>query len=116
MTVDEILKEIEERVERATPGPWAVDENTNCIQEGGDPKVKYQRMIHLQHWASENNPNAIIKDQRANLQFIAAARTDVPRLVKALRIAMKYVSAMDYGEGLGHAYVMEIEKALRGEE
>lgn len=55
------------------------------------------------------------KLQAAAGKFIAHARTDVPRLLAALRVAMVCVTAFDHDEGTGGAYGAEVLAALKGE-
>lgn len=53
----------------------------------------------------------------SNAIFIAAARSDIPRLVKALRIAVNELSLLAADEYAlpAEEQLKEIEKALRGE-
>lgn len=55
------LAQVKERVERATPGPWQVDNNVNCIRE---VVPGYCRQITLEHYRNPTDPNAISDKER----------------------------------------------------
>lgn len=87
MMTDEQLREIEERAERATEGPWAVVVKGNTVQSRAIPGVC-----------------AGISPKTGNASFIAHARTDVPAMVAEIRrlraieeAAREVVDAMPVG-------------------
>lgn len=80
MALQDVLNEMEGRANSATKGPWE-----HC--KGGSPFSPAHRIV-CEHavllYVDSEHLNA-----DANFDFVAAARTDVPKLVKALRYAMK---------------------------
>lgn len=90
MTNDE-LKEIEARANAATPGPWSFDycgdvyphyelsaDGKSLFFTGSSPDTEKggPAMIGTSSWWQQGNPNS---------QFIAHARTDIPKLIAAVR-------------------------------
>lgn len=79
-TLNERLDEIEKRCERATPGRWYTSGGytvgTTALQDTGPVCVVYD---------GEYIENT---NRDADAAFIAASRTDVPALTKALRVAV----------------------------
>ena len=71
--IEKLLADIEERAEKATPGPWT------HFREGHPAVSSIEGTSFYSHYGSLS-VNAY-KDG----EFIAASRTDVPRLVAALR-------------------------------
>ena len=71
----DVLAEIEGRAEAATPGPW-VHNGVNGIH------TRIGACVAISH---------VHEDQRRweDATFIAAARTDVPRMAEALRAVLK---------------------------
>lgn len=105
-SLDEMLKEIEERCEKATPGPWENEDyrepNGNNWRSVGLIWSKNMGAYHpgtpvckvdceKLHAASESGK---IKEFEANAEFIAHSRTDIPRLVAALRLARSAARGM----------------------
>lgn len=76
MTLDEELKAIEGRANAATPGPWRITESA---------KEFYGVASDVLTVFAPSLDGADIDDAL----FISAARTDVPRLVAALRLAIE---------------------------
>lgn len=76
MSVEDEIKAIEERASKATPGPWMVDQEdqlkvgSRCVP--GTNRISFMGDVYAE--MSDSDTAA----------FIAAARTDVPRLVAAL--------------------------------
>jgi hypothetical protein len=64
---DDELAAIEARCEAATAGPWDCDEHTMLI------------------YARDEGVVAVVDHHRANVSFIAAARSDVPALLAEVR-------------------------------
>lgn len=101
------LAEIEARCEKATPGPWSNDVDWDFVcQEPFD-----------------ENKKAIASDcHRLNSDFIAHARTDIPRLLAALEKAIEQrneayarVYNVHSSQVPTKAEDVEIEAILRGE-
>jgi hypothetical protein len=89
-----ILDAISKRAEAATPGPFRVStSNSNLViaKSRGDVVIA-DTTQHL-----FTNP----KEQSANAQFIAAARTDIPALVKAVRRAIAALALVADNKGRG---------------
>lgn len=82
MTLQDRLSEIEERAEKATPGPWKLADIEQESRSRLKDKAIYRRLgeyalatVHVDK-----------KSELFNADFIAASRTDIPKLVKALRV------------------------------
>jgi len=68
------LKEIEDRANKAAPEPWVIEhENVVCKCRNLSPTGVNSNLFDSHEW---NKNNSI---------FIAHARTDVPKLIAALR-------------------------------
>lgn len=112
-TLSELLDEKEQRASAATPGPWGFEplarlpedyylEDLCIAQDGG---------IVL---ASISAPNRrTYQEAKANNNFIAAARTDVPALVKALRRAVEMIVEEEDYSGRRVRLFAELAKLLR---
>lgn len=87
--LESVLSQIESRVNAATPGPWevlaTVPQKVGMVNPppGGGfvAQVGYPP----------------IGERGDNVIFIAAARSDVPALVKALRRAVRFINNVDIG-------------------
>ncbi len=86
---DQDLKEIEERAALATPGPWVlwdgwgVSEGKSAVARIG-PRGGERRGLM--------NPDGFdIYGPTADFEFIAHSRTDIPRLIEALREAQEQI-------------------------
>ena len=110
MTLDVMIKEIEARAQNATGGPWRLFEG-DCILSQIPSPDEPDAYLPIGFCTCGNEGLA----EKENASFIAAARTDVPRLCRALRIAMQYLGVMDCGQGLADQYISKIQQALRGE-
>ena len=106
---DPFIEEIKKRVEAATPGPWSWcnDEeeiHSDSMQESsGDP-------CHIVY-----NMGPIRK--KDNAEFIAHARTDIPKLLALVEIYEKTLNECrlikeDTPEGTCRRYWSEIKRAL----
>jgi len=83
VTAAEYLARVEARAERATNGPWTVEGDG----DGGDwPEVVVSEIPRREITNVEGTTEAEVF---GNCHFIAASRTDVPRLVRMLRVAME---------------------------
>lgn len=69
------IDEVESRAEAATPGPWV----SPWVQEWNEPNIILVHNIA---------PTSVYRNSKHDSRFIAASRTDVPRLCKALRMAL----------------------------
>ena len=98
MTIEHLLDEIEARANAATGGRWAEDGDGDIIARFGQGGGL--RIADFVAWP---------KDRR----FIVHSRTDVPRLVAALRLALAEIGE-DYEDGDGEPLLPKIELALKG--
>lgn len=86
----EELQAINERCERATPGPWSNpwEETEELLKDGifaaSGPGRSASVVVEADWW---NGPVLCVKEPDAS--FIASARTDVPRLLYSLKQARK---------------------------
>lgn len=117
--IEQLLAEIEARAKAPTPGPWTVSieecEDHGC-QCGEIHIPEIERAFHSCEWADSEDWD---RDE-ANAEFCAAARTDIPRLVAALRVALAGLEHCDFcaddmGAGLGEEYTKKAEAALKGD-
>lgn len=100
MTPEE-LKEIEERCNKATPGPWRACHNGTCScsqvwsQSADVPVAEVTRGV----WGDTGLPYVKIPEKivEANSLFIAHAKEDVPKLleyIKELGHKIEMISAL----------------------
>jgi len=90
MTLDKTLKEIKERCDAATEGPWFTGFNLVTVPEGDICFVK---------------DDVFLGGYKNNRDFIAHARTNVPMLLEMVEY-MKSVSTWEYRD----RYMRELEK------
>lgn len=102
-----ILDQIAERANAATPGPWECSEKAYVKADGdGDQFSGGDWIIYPP--LGQSGPVGITSSKEI-MQFIAGARSDVPKLVKALRRAVQGLE-----DGISHMYVIpQIEHILR---
>lgn len=87
---DAELSAIEARANAATEGPWVnhISGDASVIL-AGPPKYKatdpMPKAVAAVHWGSCDTTKRMAPDDRANSDFIASARTDVPALVAEVR-------------------------------
>src|SRR5688572_23426026 len=116
------LDDVEARAKAATPGPWARSVKTWDGEEimtvvapaGQDDAEIVQEPTYFSAYPS----GAFVtpSGEVANLEFVAAARADVPELVACLREAMALLERADLmGEPTG-AIGEEIGRALEARE
>ena len=110
------LDDIEQRANAATPGPWCTDSWE--IYQGAEFEAGAE-------WIGETCRSGEMDDGRADAEFVAHARTDVPALlaeVRRLRAvldrtrALALLEAADFLRDTHHQYgmnVQEIGTALR---
>ncbi|MDM5229675.1 hypothetical protein [Lysinibacillus pakistanensis] len=97
----EQLNAIKQRVEKATIGPWCVNEEIDGIYDGCRTVVKAPNAPSK--WATRivsvgQTRRHIRKDAESNIEFIAHAREDVPALVaevERLREALGFYANAD---------------------
>lgn len=98
-----VLQEIEERASKATPGPWHYEQGgghaynrimgAESVQTNGWPeRINGVGNASYTDRICENLGDTDLPYPAANVAFIAASRTDVPRLVKALRRAVEHLN------------------------
>ena len=75
------LAEIEERLGRATPGPWACRDRLG----GGGCFVFSEETFHVVAMEDDEEPAVAVPLGRGDAAFIAAAREDVPLLLAEVR-------------------------------
>lgn len=85
MTTDDIKAALE-RAEKATAGPWEVQRYTNYIGWG---VYAANRGCIAERWYDTEQDEPYGSELNANSVFVANARTDVPRLARALLVAME---------------------------
>lgn len=78
---EERLREIEERLGRATPGPWACKDRLG----GGGCFVFSEETFHVVALEEDEDPTVSVPLGRADAAFIAGAREDVPLLLAEVR-------------------------------
>ncbi|WP_395293711.1 hypothetical protein ACF9IK_08940 [Kitasatospora hibisci] len=85
------LTTIERRAAAAAPGPWLARLDGDGRGLGGESFIQIQPgaetddEIHLRRYAGAGQVNSRDPRLHADLEFIAAARQDVPRLVAEVR-------------------------------
>lgn len=77
------LDEIEARANKATPGPWF----NHTYEDGMFSEIKTYTDIGEEHEILMEAHGYVDQD-RENFYFVSRARTDIPRLVAALRVAI----------------------------
>lgn len=77
MLTNKRFREIEERLEAATEGPWSLTGSTEVLAGYGTPDC---RVI-----ADTNFGGPVTAQQRANAEFLAHARADIGDLLDAVR-------------------------------
>lgn len=85
MTTTDILNTIRKRLDAATPGPWQaiIDEDLShhCTENCRRGQVVYDTDISV-----------VMESSAKDAEFIAASRTDLDKLEKALRVAIDALS------------------------
>lgn len=109
MTLDELLKQIEERSNKTIPGPWLVVNAPGDMWEGHIIAIRKRRYVISDH------PSRDPFDNESLLRFIAHSRTDIPRLVEALRYLIEVCETSGADEDTWKPEFEQIEKILRGE-
>ncbi len=94
------LSEIRARVEKATEGPWRISMSGFSVKSNADNPIVCKNPKGV------NAKTIDIKDWLTDADFIAASRTDIPRL---LRIVERAVEALKNAElsfmGMGNATI-----------
>mgnify|MGYP006902095367 CR=1 FL=1 len=110
--LNEILEEIEGRVNDATSAPWSI----TWREQANHPVI---HSVCKKHGKSLFYPASHYEDE--NSAFIMHAREDVPRLVKALRLAFEVLNQCKedrhyYGSFKRHSEtIKQIESIMNGE-
>lgn len=102
------LKEIEARCEAATDGPWKIWDGPAyagggkdwCIGSGDDWVANMDhRTVKGHSYNCEVDfcdvCSGITEEQKENAEFIAHARTDIPALIKAIRVRDKRIVELE---------------------
>lgn len=85
MTLPDWAKEIQVRTEAATPGPWSwskTEHDDGCTNSMGLYSERHEIL-----WLDDEVPSLF--GHTNSMSFIAHSRTDIPKLLKALEIAME---------------------------
>jgi hypothetical protein len=107
---DQELKEIRERLEAATPGPWFVSDN-GFTKRGDGPPTVYAPDDELRYIAVCNDGfNINPTPNLSNAQFIAHAPNDIRRLLDEVERLRKEISAYEYLQSEIDRIVGELEK------
>lgn len=85
------LAAIQGRVDKATPGPWNAFDNGSWGGQGAGVQIG----DHSPGWFVTEPPTD--SEKAANSFFIAHARTDLPKLIAALRVAVKELEFINTG-------------------
>ena len=114
------LKEVKERSEAATPGPWKVDYEVFCGMTTAD--VKDRAIVHSvigeniviakQPDLNDREPKEAQNRDFKNANFIRHARTDIPKLVAMVEYLYS-LSTVSYSE---ESIKTDLNKIARGEE
>jgi hypothetical protein len=114
--ITKLLKDIRERADKATSGPWHLQYSISCTHIHGKGDYEYVGLAE----------GMLIGETNAN--FIAHARTDVPRLLDALEVITTKLGeqpcyCIDRGTTINpnivcqwHVLLREIEKILKGDD
>jgi hypothetical protein len=125
LQIDAIINEIQTRADAATPGPWKVRHTQEPVGSTDDYVTAFEVEAKGDAcWIAkfQNHKSCIAtKSGSANADFCAASRTDIPRLVAALREAidgyeeLMAVGPQPYANGAVDV-LRRIEAALKGDE
>ena len=105
-SIDALLSEIQARADAATPGPWKITANPDYYVMASHDFVA--RMIltgkNGKPWGQKDKQQVF-----EDMCFIGYSRTDIPRLVAALRVVLEIGAPYNYEE------LSSIEAALKGD-
>ena len=117
--IETYLKEVKERVESATEGPWKVDYEVFCGMTTAD--VKDRAIVHSvigeniviakQPDLNDREPKEAQNRDFKNANFIRHARTDIPKLVAMVEKLLYVVNCEISQKDLDN-----LNKIARGEE
>ena len=118
-TLHQKLKEIAERAEKATEGPWEYVGNVGidytCDDCGTEfPESGYAVKSKDEHQVLECHLYGMERFCKPDGEFIAHSRQDIPRLVKALEYAMKCMNDSADDNTVWADEMREIESILEG--
>jgi hypothetical protein len=103
--LNSFLKEVEERLSKATPGPWKLYVPNDCSNyEIVGPNIKesnYKRsLLKIPHWGYDKNNEWMGQENIKNAEFISQMPTDLTKLieiVKVQKIALERVKILISG-------------------
>lgn len=113
MTIEDRIKEIENRIGRTTKGDW-------CVVKNDEPEPRYDLTIKT----NEDEPWFIAEivgglegdEESANAEYIAHSKQDITFLLSELKRCRKMVSQKYTCQGCGHtASLMGANEALHPE-
>ena len=89
--LEKYLREVERRAETATEGPWTVYGEDDMQ---GWPFITVEcdgvaKICEVQPTSDDNGSFQLCDRDHATAEFIAASRTDIPRLTAMLRVALE---------------------------
>lgn len=99
--LEELLKEMEERANAATRGPWRLEFDSNARIRCSEFS---RRDPSWRDWIASTNEFPVVGQDSKNAEFIAHARVDVPRLIKAVKVlseASRSIESMPIGDSVG---------------
>lgn len=86
MITDEELQEMEARCNAATPGPWYDSRPTKSIRVTHESPAFNRGSFNIAKYPTRTNESLLSHEEwEGNATFIAAARTDVLRLIKEVK-------------------------------
>ena len=99
MTARDYLAAVQQRADSATDGPWEAD-GTEVSQHWSRPQpweTVASSEVACMAYCYGGSARGI--ERKADAEFIAASRTDVPRLVAALTAALDLADRADHFDG-----------------
>jgi hypothetical protein len=89
--LNSFLKEVEERLSKATPGPWKLYVPNDCSNyEIVGPNIKesnYKRsLLKIPHWGYDKNNEWMGQENIKNAEFISQMPTDLTKLIEIVKV------------------------------
>ena len=111
--IDSILNEMQARCDKATAGPWTETRDGMCARH-------YELPLLEAILGGETSPPIDRPLGQRNITFVAHARTDLPRCIKALREAHSFIMLLAASKPTNDdtaydGFLHRLEKTLRGE-
>ena len=100
-----LLDEMQARCDAATDGPWFVHEIGNSSDQEPTSIVVHEGRFDWTDLMSEDSESAVAwmprweRQEWTDAQFIASARTDLPRLIAAVRAVLDVHYPEPYAQG-----------------